>query len=88
VAGLPDSIVAPLVQVVAELAGVTPDAVTVVSAEPMTFPNGGLGCEQPGMQYIQVQVDGYRVVLEARSMTYDYRGTWTSRPRRCLAAIG
>ena len=34
----------------------------LVSAESVTWPNGALGCPQPGMSYTQAVVDGMRVV--------------------------
>ena len=85
---LPASIVDPLIDAVSEQAGVPRESVAVMSAEAVTFPNAGLGCEEPGMLYTQVQVDGYRVVLEAAGSRYDYRGTWNGRPRRCLKPTG
>ena len=54
-------------------AGVDPAEVTVVSAEAVTFPDGGLGCPEPGMMYTQVLTPGYRVVVEAGGREYDYR---------------
>jgi hypothetical protein len=80
---LPASIIDPIVAAVARDAGVPLEAVVVRLAEAVTFPNGGLGCPEPGMVYTQVQVDGYRVVLEADGTTYDYRGTAGRPARRC-----
>ena len=31
---------------------------TLVDVQSVTWPDGGLGCPQPGMEYTQVQVDG------------------------------
>ena len=72
---LPASVVDPVVAEVARLAGVPVDQVVVVSAEAVTFPDGSLGCPQPGMVYTQALVDGYKIVAEAGGKTYDYRGT-------------
>ena len=65
----------PVVAEVAKLAGVPADQVTVISAEAVTFPDGSLGCPQPGMAYTQALVDGYKIVAEAGGKTYDFRGT-------------
>ena len=73
--GLPASTIAPVVVDAAGRAGVTPDQVKVVSAESMTFPDGSLGCPEPGMAYTQMVVDGFKIVVEANGTTYDYRGT-------------
>ena len=64
----------PVVAEVAKLAGVPADQVTVISAEEVTFPDGSLGCPQPGMAYTQALVDGYKIVAEAGGKTYDFRG--------------
>ena len=72
---LPTSVIEPVVADVAKLAGVPADQVTVISAEAVTFPDGSLGCPQPGMVYTQALVDGYKIIAEAGGKTYDYRGT-------------
>ena len=82
--GLPPSIIDPVVKEIANLASVPTDAVTILSAEAVTFPNGGLGCPVPGMAYTQVLVDGYKIVAEAAGTTYDYRGSGAGRFRRCM----
>ncbi len=81
---LPALILDPIIDEVGRIAGVRREQVRVMTAQAVTFPNAGLGCEQPGIAYTQVQVDGYRVVLEAGGVSYDYRGTGTRPPRRCL----
>lgn len=73
----------PIVAEIAGLAAVAPSEVVVISAEAVTFPNGGLGCPKPGFSYTQVQVDGYKVVAVAGGQTYDYRGTTAGVFRRC-----
>jgi hypothetical protein len=85
---LPAAITDPIVAEIAGLAGVTVDQVVVVSAQPMTFPDGGLGCPEPGMAYTQVLVDGYKVIATAAGKTYDYRGTGPGTFRRCGNATG
>ena len=54
--------------------GIEPDAVTVVDARAVTWPDGSLGCPEPGMMYTQVLVDGTLVVLEAGGRRYEYHG--------------
>ena len=85
---LPPSITDPIVAEIAGLAGVPADQVVVVSAEAVTFPDGGLGCPEPGMAYTQVHVDGYKVIATAAGKTYDYRGTGAGTFRRCTNASG
>jgi hypothetical protein len=53
---------------------VSPDDVTVVAAREVTWPDGSLGCPEPGMMYTQALVDGTLVVLEANGQRYEYHG--------------
>jgi hypothetical protein len=72
---LPTSVIDPVVAEVARLASVPVNEVTVISAEEVTFPDGSLGCPQPGMSYTQALVDGYKIVAEAGGKMYDFRGS-------------
>ena len=45
-------------------AGVDPSDVEVVVAEAVTWPDGSIGCPQPGQAYTQALVPGFRVVVE------------------------
>jgi hypothetical protein len=48
--------------------------VAVVDARAVTWPDGSLGCPQPGMQYIQRLTDGALVILDAGGARYEYHG--------------
>jgi hypothetical protein len=52
--------------------GLDPAAVTVLYAQARTWPNAGLGCPEPGMQYTQVPVDGALIRLRAGGTEYEY----------------
>lgn len=56
----------------ARRSGVAADALQLVSAERVTWRDGGLGCPQPGMAYTMALVPGFRVVLKAGSESFDY----------------
>lgn len=62
---------------------VSPDAVTVVVAESKTWPDGSLGCPQPGLSYTQALVDGSRVLLEAEGRLYAYHAGSDGEPFLC-----
>ncbi len=47
--------------------------VELVSSEKVTWPNGAMGCPQPGVSYLQVQVSGYRVLYRGAGRIWDYR---------------
>jgi hypothetical protein len=64
VADISEAGLAAVVARAAEEAGVAIDEVRVVSAEEVTWPDGSLGCPEPGMGYTQALVAGFRVVLE------------------------
>jgi hypothetical protein len=85
---LPQSIVEPVIAEAARLAGVPIDQVTVISAESVTFPDGGLGCPLPGMAYTQVQVEGFKLVADVAGTTYDFRGTSPTKFRLCEKSAG
>lgn len=62
---------------VADLArrlGVDADAITVVSAREVTWPDRSAGCPQPGVGYAQVPTPGFEVVLVVGETRYIYRG--------------
>lgn len=48
------------------------DEIRFVSAEPVTWPNGGLGCPAEGLNYIDVQVEGSLITLEVDGQPYTY----------------
>jgi hypothetical protein len=52
--------------------GVPANAITVQSALRVTWRDGSLGCPEPGVQYTQALVPGWRVILRAGDQTLDY----------------
>lgn len=56
---------------------------TLVSAEPVTWPDGALGCPAPGQSYTQAVIEGLRVVVTADGKDYDYRFGKTDAPKLC-----
>ncbi|VUD52339.1 hypothetical protein TDB9533_01610 [Thalassocella blandensis] len=46
------------------------NAISVVSAEAVEWPNPGLGCPDPDKFYPQVIVPGYKVTLDANGTHY------------------
>ena len=72
---------------VSDLSSVPVSDLTVESQEGVTWPDGSLGCPEPGMMYTQALVEGYRVVIRAGERTYDFRGTGTTF-RLCPSGSG
>ncbi|MBX2998921.1 MAG: hypothetical protein KF893_10460 [Caldilineaceae bacterium] len=59
-------------QLVEEIDGISADDITVVSVEAVEWPDGSLGCPQPGMMYGQVVTPGYLIILEAAGESYPF----------------
>ena len=63
--------------------GIESQQVTVVEVQSVVWPDGGLGCPQPGMAYTQVQVDGLLIRLQARGRIYEYHSGGARPPFLC-----
>jgi hypothetical protein len=57
----------------------------VLSAEAVTWPDGSLGCPQPGMMYTQALVPGCRIRVSAGAETLDYHTGRSGAPMFCPA---
>ncbi len=60
--------------------------IQVTSAEPVTWPDGSLGCPKPGMLYTQALVAGYRIVLQAGDLVVNYHAAARGKPVFCPAS--
>lgn len=67
----------------AEHLGVAPEDIAVVSHEDVTWPDGAIGCPQPGMSYTQAQVPGVRLVLAADGGEFSYHAGRSGDFARC-----
>lgn len=81
-AGL-ESLVVQAVEDLAQRLGIDPDQIELVEAEAVVWPDGGLGCPQPGMAYIQVQRDGALIRLAAGGRIYNYHSGGGQSPFLC-----
>lgn len=76
-------IVAPALDDLAGLLGVTPDDIEIVTSEMVTWPDGSLGCPEPGMSYTQALVEGSKVVLRYEDRVYVYHAGEDDQPFLC-----
>jgi hypothetical protein len=87
VAGPEDGSMARLIEAAAaDLVGrlsVDKSRVEVVKVEAVTWPNPSLGCPHQGMEYRQIPVDGYRIVLRVAGREYSYHGDGRRGPFYC-----
>ena len=56
----------------AQRSGLPAAQLAVVSAQSVTWSDGGLGCPRKGIQYTQALVPGYRVKLQVGGEVWDY----------------
>jgi hypothetical protein len=61
--------------------GLALSALTVVSAERVTWPDGSMGCPAPDMAYTMALVAGYRIRIQAGKELMHYHGG--AEPRFC-----
>ena len=84
---VPAALVDRIVADAAAVAKVEPADVVVVSTESVTWNDGSLGCPKPGVSYIQMIIQGYRVIVEAGGQRYDYRAGSSGEPKRCEGSL-
>lgn len=77
------AIVSPAVDDLAERVGASPGDIEVVSAEEVTWPDGSLGCPEPGMSYTQALVEGSKAVLRYEDRVYVYHAGDDDQPFLC-----
>lgn len=63
--------------------GIAVEDVTVVSYEDVTWPDGALGCPEPGKMYTQAVVEGRRIVLAHDGTEYAYHAGGDRAPFHC-----
>jgi len=79
----PQRVVDKAIDDLASRAGVDRDEIKVVLAEEKTWPDGSIGCPEPGMSYTQALVDGYRVLLEVDDRLYAFHAGSDAEPFLC-----
>ncbi len=62
-----------------------PEAIELVEARPVVWPDGSLGCPEEGMMYTQALVDGYYIRLRAEDQAAHYHAGRDGRPVHCPA---
>lgn len=62
------------------------ERIEVVEVRSVVWPDGSLGCPQPGMRYIQVLTDGALILLRYEGRTYEYHSGGSRPPFLCEQA--
>jgi hypothetical protein len=60
-----------------------PAELRVLSAEPVTWGDGSLGCPEEGMMYTQALVPGYRIRVQVQGRVLDYHASRDGRLVLC-----
>jgi hypothetical protein len=60
-----------------------PERIEFLEFRSMLWPDGGLGCPRYGMNYLQVQQEGYLIRLRAGKREFDYHGSSRVGPYLC-----
>jgi hypothetical protein len=55
----------------------------LVELQRVTWRDGSLGCPQPGLNYTQALVPGWRIVLAAGSRSFEYHASEAGRVVHC-----
>lgn len=71
--GVPAELLAAVRADVAQRTSVDPASIDLVSAKPVTWNDGSLGCPEPGVFYTQALVTGWQIVVHAADRDLDYR---------------
>ena len=67
----------------ADTLGVDRDQVAVLSVDPVTWPDSSLGCPEPGVDYVDGDIDGFRIVLRHLNSEYNYHQGGEGDPFHC-----
>lgn len=67
--------------------GLDTSALAIIQDQAVVWPDGSLGCPQPGMMYTQALVDGYHVLIQAGETVLDYRATQRGSFTLCERAL-
>jgi hypothetical protein len=66
-------------QHLAQTLNISADQIALSQLQPVVWRDAGLGCPKPGVDYIQMETPGYRIVLEAQGQTYNYHTDQSKR---------
>jgi len=63
--------------------GIPSEQIDLVEFKQVEWPDGSLGCPQPGMAYTQVMVDGLLIRFQAGGSVYEYHSGGNRSPFLC-----
>lgn len=75
-------------QDLAQRLGIDPGGIELVELTSVVWPDGSLGCPQPGVEYTQMQVEGTRIRLVVEGRVYSYHSGEGRAPFLCERPVG
>ena len=60
-----------------------PSAVRIITAKHADWPDGAMGCPEPGQEYTHAPTSGYHIIASVGVQKFDYRATKGGRFRFC-----
>lgn len=84
---VPAELLAAVMADAAARTGIPEDGLAVIQDQAVVWPDGSLGCPQPGMMYTQALVDGYHILIKAGESVLDYRATQRGSFTLCERAL-
>lgn len=85
---VPDDLLAQIFQDLQQNQGRSPELAELLRAEAVTWPDGSLGCPEPGQMYTMALVDGYWVQIRVGDEIYDYRASQRGTFKLCTQDVG
>lgn len=79
----PQTLLDTILDDVVQQTGLDRSELIVVQDQAVVWPDGSLGCPQPGMMYTMALVDGYHVIVQAGDELIDYRVGNNNTFQRC-----
>lgn len=80
---VPEAIVQAAREDLAQRLNISVEQIEVIEARAVVWPDGSIGCPQPGMAYVQVQQEGALVRLSAEGKIYAYHSGGGRAPFLC-----
>ncbi len=85
---VPESTMSAIAADIARRSATDSSAIKVIYSRVVTWPDGSLGCPEPGHQYTQALVPGYQVIVTDGVRKYDYRTDQRDRIFLCERSLG
>ena len=84
---VPGSLLTGVIEDAASRQSIAVASVSVLSGQPVDWPDGSLGCPEPGKSYAQVLTAGYLVMIDAGGVTLEYHLNQQGAFKQCSGGV-